>query len=88
MNTVRLLAASVGDWIVNTIGLLAASVGDEIVNTIGLLAVHQRFVQSFDFKALKQRENGVSLVEVIINCSLLSMNVIDFRGIQQAAYQY
>ena len=87
MNTVRLLAASIGDWIVNTIGLLATSVGDGIVNSIGLLAVHQNFVHIFDFKAFKQRENGMSLVEVIINCSLLSMNALDFRGIQQAAYQ-
>ena len=81
MNNVRLLAASVGDWIVDTIGFLAASVSDEIVNTIGFL-VHQSFVQTFDFEAFKQRENGVSLVEVIINCSLLSMNALDFGGIQ------
>ena len=87
MNTVRLLAASNGDWIVNTIGVLATSVDDGIVNTIELLAVHQSFVQIFDLKAFKQRENGVSLVEVIINCSLLSMIALDFRGIQQAAYQ-
>ena len=81
MNTVQLLAASVGDWIVSTVRLLAASVGDEIVSTVRLLAVYERFVQIFDLKAFKQRENRVSLVEVIIDYSLLSMNVLDFRGI-------
>lgn len=54
---------------------------------IRLVAVHQGLVQVFDSKAFEQREYGMCLVEVVINCRIVSVSASMFRVRQQAAYQ-
>ena len=57
------------------------------VVAIRLVAVHQGLVQVFDSKAFEQREYGMCLVEVVINCRIVSVSASIFRVRQQAAYQ-
>ena len=68
--------------------LFGCFIGDGTVTIIRLVAVRQGVVQVFDFKTFKQREYGMGLVEVVINCRIVSMSAVMFRGRQHAAYQY
>ena len=54
---------------------------------IRLVAVHQGLVQVFDSKAFEQREYGMCLVEIVINCRTVSVSASIFRIRQHAAYR-
>lgn len=68
------------------------SVGDGTVVT-RLVAVHRRLldgkrlVQVIGLNAFEQREDGMGLVEVVIDCSDFSINALNVRGLQHATYQ-
>lgn len=73
--------------------LFSCSIGDWTLNIIRLVAVHRRLVdgkrlfQVFDLKAFEQREDGMGLVEIVIDCGFVSMSALNVRGLQHATYQ-
>lgn len=69
------------------IGLAAIRIVAVRVVAVRVVAVHQGLVQVFDSKAFEQREYGMCLVEVVINCRIVSVSASIFRVRQQAAYQ-
>lgn len=66
--------------------LYGCSIGGGTV-IIRLMAVHRGLVQVFDLEAFEQGEYGMGLMEVIINCSVVSMSAVYFKGLRNTAYQ-
>ena len=68
-------------------GSIECFIGDGTVKITRIVAVHRGFIQVSDLEAIKQRENGMGLVEVIVNCVIVSISAFNFKGSQCAAYR-
>ena len=67
--------------------LMHLSIGYGTVKTIRSVAIHCGLVQIFDLKVFEKRKYCMSLVEIVINCAVISMRVSNFEWLQHVAYQ-
>lgn len=61
--------------------------GNGTVNIIRSVAVHRGLVEIVDLEAFEQREYGMGLVEIVINCSVVSMSSLQINWLRHATYQ-
>lgn len=68
--------------------LMHLSIGYGTVKTIRSVVIHCGLVQIFDLKVFEERKYCMSLVEIVINCTVISMRFSNFEWLRHVAYQY